>query len=66
MAFSDFKTISEVQEKFSIKYNYRDFFVEETKDPSGIFSQELEFSLQHFDIFNSEATRCEIVIFPIL
>ena len=26
MAFSDFKTISEVQEKFNIKYAYNDFF----------------------------------------
>ena len=66
MAFSDFKTISEVQEKYSIKYNYKDFFVAESKDPPTIFSQELEFSIQHFDIFNSEATRFEIVIFPIL
>ena len=66
MAFSDFKTISEVQEKFSIKYAYNDFFGVEAKDPSEQFLKELEFSQQHIDFFTSEGARCEVVIFPIL
>ncbi len=66
MAFSDFKTISEVQEKFSIKYSYNDFFGVEAKDPSEQFLKELEFSQQHIDFFTSEGARCEVVIFPIL
>ena len=66
MAFSDFKTISEVQEKFSIKYAYNDFFGVEAKDPSEQFLKELEFSQQHIDFFTSEEARCEVVIFPIL
>ena len=66
MAFSDFKTISEVQEKFRIKYSYNDFFGVEAKDPSEQFLKELEFSQQHIDFFTSEGARCEVVIFPIL
>ena len=66
MAFSDFKTISEVQEKFSIKYSYNDFFGVEAKYPSEQFLKELEFSQQHIDFFTSEGSRCEVVIFPIL
>ena len=66
MAFSDFKTISEVQEKFSIKYAYNDFFGVEAKDPSEQFLKELEFSQQHIDFFTSDGSRCEVVIFPIL
>lgn len=66
MAFSDFKTIAEVQEKFNIKYSYSDFFGVEAKDPSEQFLKELEFSQQHFDFLSSEGSRCEVVIFPIL
>ena len=66
MAFSDFKTISEVQEKFNIKYSYSDFFGVEAKDPSEQFLKELEFSQQHFDFLSSEGSRCKVVIFPIL
>ena len=66
MAFSDFKTISEVQEKFRIKYASNDFFGIETKNPSEQFLQELEFSRQYIDVFASEGSRCEVVIFPIL
>jgi hypothetical protein len=66
MAFSDFKKISEVQEKFRIRYSANDFFeVEETK-PSEQFLQDFEFSMQHINVFSSEASRCEAVIFPIL
>ncbi|MDD9974053.1 MAG: hypothetical protein OXU27_08605 [Candidatus Poribacteria bacterium] len=66
MAFSDFKTISEVQEKFRIKYTSNDFFGVEAKNPSEQFLQELEFSREYIDVFASEGSRCEIIIFPIL
>ena len=66
MAFSDFKTISEVQEKFGIKYASNDFFHVEAKNPSEQFLQELEFSRQYIDVFASEGSRCEVVIFPLL
>ncbi len=66
MAFSDFSDIPEVQVKYNIKYSYNDFFKAEEKDPSDQFLKELEFSRQHIDIFHSEGSRREVLIFPIL
>lgn len=68
MAFSDFKTIPEVLEKFRITYTVKDFVpIEETSClPSEQFLQEFEFCTQYIDIFASEAARCEAIIFPIL
>ena len=68
MAFSDFKTIPEVQEQFSIRHIENDFIaVTETAiTPSEQFLQELAFSRQYIDVFASESARCEAVIFPVL
>ncbi len=67
MAFSDFKTLSEVLEKFRIIYTENDFLnVEEPTNPSEQFLQDFEFCRQHIDVFASEAARCETIIFPIL
>ena len=67
MAFSDFKTIPEVQERFGIRYSENDFFsVEAPLSPSDQFLQEFEFTRQHINIFGSDAARCEAVIFPVL
>ena len=57
MAFSDFKTISEVQEKFRIKYTSNDFFSVEAQNPSEQFLQELEFSRRYIDVFGSEGFK---------
>ncbi len=68
MAFSDFKTIPEVQEQFNIRHIENDFIaVTETAiTPSEQFLQELAFSRQYIDVFASESARCEAVIFPVL
>ena len=68
MAFTDFKTIPEVQERFRIKHVEDDFVRGEQTEgfPSVQFQQELEFSRQYLDVFASEGARCEAVIFPIL
>lgn len=67
MAFSDFKTLSEVLEKFRIIYTENDFLnVEKPSNPSEQFLQDFEFCRQHIDVFASEAARCETIIFPIL
>lgn len=67
MAFSDFKTIAEVLEKFRIAYTENDFFhVEVPLNPSEQFLEDFEFCRQHIDVFASEAARCETIIFPIL
>lgn len=67
MAFSDFKKIPDVQEKFGIRHIENDFIkIEDPVSPSEQFLQELEFSRQYIPIFASEGARCEAVIFPIL
>ncbi|MYH82997.1 hypothetical protein F4141_20125 [Candidatus Poribacteria bacterium] len=66
MAFSDFKTISEVQEKFRITYSEDDFVKSEPSTPSAEFLRDFEFTREHINVFASEASRCETIIFPIL
>ena len=66
MAFSDFKTISEVQEKFRITYSEDDFVKAEPSVPSIEFLQDFEFTREHINVFASEAARCEAIIFPVL
>jgi hypothetical protein len=66
MSFSDYKTISQVQAEFNIKYQEDNFVQIKAFQPSPIFVEELAFNQQHMDIFSSESARCEIVIFPVL
>ena len=66
MAFSDFQKISEVQERFKIKYRTSDLFQVEPANPSDQFLQEFRFTMQNINVFSSEASRCEAIIFPIL
>ena len=66
MAFSDYKTISQVQAEYKIKYQEANFIVVKDYQPSAVFIQEFEFNQRNLDIFTSEAARCEIIIFPIL
>lgn len=66
MAFSDFKTISEVQEKFRIRYSEDNFVKVEASTPSAEFLQDFEFTRDHIHVFASEAARCEAIIFPVL
>ena len=67
MAFSNFKTIPEVMERFRIKYTESDFVSsDETAKPSEQFLEEFEFNRRHFNLFASEDSACETVIFPIL
>ena len=66
MAFSDFKRISEVQEKFDITYVEEDFVKVHDAKPSKQFLQELEWTRQNLNVFVSEASRCEAIIFPVL
>ena len=66
MAFSDFKIISEVQEKFGIVYTEEDFVKAEPSSPSAEFLRDFEFTREHINVFASEASRCETIILPIL
>ena len=67
MAFSDYKNISQVQKRFGIRYKEEDFIVvQEDVGPSACFVEEFEFNTEHLDIYTSEASRSETVIFPML
>ena len=67
MAFSDFKAIPDVQEKFKITYATDDLLgTEEIVNPSDQFLSELAFSMKYIDVYASEGARCENVIYPIL
>jgi len=67
MAFSDYRNISQVQKRFGIKYREENFIsVYEDTGPSAGFIEDFEFSNEHMDIYTSEASRSEAVIFPLL
>ncbi len=66
MAFSDFKSIAQVQEEYNIKYSEEDFIEYGYLKPSDFFLKELEFSEKNIDVFTSESSRCENLIYPIL
>ncbi len=66
MAFTDFKSISQVQQEYNILYDEQDFIQPQDVTPSPTFLAEFEFNWQHIDMFTSEAARCENVIYPIL
>jgi len=66
MSFSDFKTISETQKKYEIKYDENDFLSVEEKSPSEAFVSDFRFSQENIDIFTSEASRSELIISPLL
>jgi hypothetical protein len=66
MAFSEYKSIEQVQKEYNIKYQEENFidFIDLT--PSESFIKEIEFNQENIDIFSSEASRCENIIYPIL
>jgi len=66
MAFSDYKNIAQAQKKFQIKYQEEKFIDAQPFEPPTYFVKELEFYKANIDIYTSEASRCEIIISPIL
>ncbi|MCY7407188.1 MAG: hypothetical protein LH631_07370 [Alkalinema sp. CAN_BIN05] len=66
MAFPDFKSADQVQKAYQIRYVEKDLMTFTPKSPSEYFVNEFEFNQENFDIFSSEASRCEAVIYPML
>jgi hypothetical protein len=66
MAFTDFNSPDEVQKAYQIKLVEKNFLTISPLEPSEQFVLEYEFVNEHFDIFSSEASRCENVIYPFL
>ncbi len=66
MAFSDYKSIAQVQNEFDVKYQEANFIVPAEVQPDAFFLREFAFTLAAIDVYTSEASRAEAVIFPIL
>ena len=66
MAFSDYKSIAQVQTEYQTKYEELNFIEAADYSPSQVFLDEFDFNQKNIDIFASEAARCEAIIFPIL
>lgn len=66
MAFSDYKTLSQVQREYQIKYDEGTFIEKKSIAPTDHFVTEFNFNIRTMDAFSSEAARCELLIFPIL
>lgn len=66
MAFSDYKNVAQVQKEFNITYHEDNFVKPQPLELSSTFVAELAFSLENIDVFTSEASRTETIIFPIL
>ena len=66
MAFTDFKSIQQVQYAFNIKYTEEEYLQYKHIEPSAEFLADFEFSRRNIDVFSSEASRCENVIYPLL
>lgn len=66
MAFTDFKSADQVQKSYKICYIEKDFLTLVARDLPDYFVRELEFDRENFDVFGSEASRCESIIYPIL
>ena len=66
MAFSDYKNIGQVQQQFRIIYREENFITTQHIEPSKQFLAEFSFNQEHIDIYASEASRAEVIIFPIL
>lgn len=66
MAFSDYRSISQVQAEYKIKYQEEIFIVADDYAVPIAFEEDFLFNQQHLDTFSSEAARCEMVIFPVL
>jgi hypothetical protein len=66
MAFSDFKTLSQVQIEYRIQYEEVNFIHSVPNISVEQFLLELKFNIQMLDAFSSEASRCELIILPVL
>ena len=66
MAFTDFKTVGEVQKKYSIKYQQENFVAINLLAASAVLLDELQFAETYIDVRVSEMAIRENLIFPVL
>lgn len=66
MSFSDYKDIAQVQKEFQIKYAETRFITAPALEPPTQLTEDLNFYLVNIDVYASEASRCELIISPVL
>jgi hypothetical protein len=66
MAFSSYKTISEVLKEFQVTYTESNFMGEAAFEISDYFRDDLEFVMREGVVYNSEFAICENLIYPVL
>jgi hypothetical protein len=66
MAFSSYKTISEVLKEFQVTYTESNFIGEATFQISDYFRDDLELVMREGVVYNSEFAICENLIYPVL
>jgi hypothetical protein len=66
MAFSDYKTLDQVQKEYQITYQEADYLTAEPIALSENFLAEMAFNQENIDVFASEGARSEAIIFPVL
>jgi hypothetical protein len=66
MDFSDYKNVAQVQKQFAIKCREEDYIIAQDYELPSQFVKEFLFNRDNIDIYTSEASRCEAIIFPIL
>jgi len=66
MAFTDYKNLSMVLQKFHITYTAENFVKVNTVDIHPFFLEDFSFSKSHMDTKVSEYAICESMVYPIL
>lgn len=66
MAFSDYKSIAQVQQEYGITYCEINFINAKPREPTPQFLIELAFNLDNIDVYTSEGARSEMIIGPVL
>ncbi|MEM7530949.1 MAG: hypothetical protein AAF639_02130, partial [Chloroflexota bacterium] len=66
MSFTDFNSAEEVQIEYQIRHIEQDFLKMNPVQPPQQFIEDYKFRNDNFDIFGSDASRCENVIYPVL
>lgn len=66
MSFESYRSIAQVVEEFQITTIERDFLKPMPLEISDAFREDLAFTLQDFNVEDSEYGVCEAIIFPIL
>jgi len=66
MAFNKFKSIADVQSAYDIRHVWANFITDVPSEPSETFINDLNFKYENIDIFGSETSRKENIIYPLL